>query len=64
MSEKIKIRITSTMVREIEVDPNWYSEGKRTPEDIIAFECNAAECDPHYFLECEEVTVTGEVVNG
>lgn len=59
----IKLRITGTFVREIEVEVDWYEEGA-TVEQIVAYETTAAGTDPEYFMDCDSSDVKCEVLSG
>ena len=66
MTDKVKLRITAVIVREVEVERDWYIEEDQTPERMLAVELDNANEDFDYFLEneCVSTTITGEVISG
>jgi DNA-binding XRE family transcriptional regulator len=51
---KVKVKVTRTTVKFIELDSDNYDENMNTAEEIIKYEKEAAAEYPEYMDECDE----------
>jgi hypothetical protein len=62
MTQPTKLRITFTVTMEYEAKPEYYPEGKRTPEAMLEIDLANANEDPFSFLDDYPVEIKGEIV--